>query len=69
MLSVDFLALLCWLGPNLGFAFASIGAAVIFPILRGNPRLGAALCFTAHLFAYSAAAVFSWSIFNILGWQ
>ena len=54
---------------GLGFAFASIGAAVIFPILLRNPRLGAAFCFTAHLFAYSAAAVFSWSIFNILGLQ
>ena len=54
---------------GLGFAFASIGAAVIFPILLRNTKLGAAFCFTAHLFAYSATAVFSWSMFNILGLQ
>ncbi len=48
---------------GVGFAAASIGAAIIFPYLLKNFTLGPALCFLIHLLAYSMTAMITWSFF------
>jgi len=54
---------------GVGFATASIGAAIIFPYLLKNVTLGPALCFLIHLLAYSMTAMITWSFFAASGFK